>query len=39
MTERIDMLGGEFNIDSAIGEGTKVVITLPAPNENQDTNS
>jgi len=30
--ERVEMLGGTFEIDSAVGKGTRVVFTLPARN-------
>lgn len=28
--ERIEMLGGEFDVDSVIGQGTRIVIQIPA---------
>jgi two-component system, NarL family, sensor histidine kinase DegS len=30
--ERVEMLGGTFEIDSAVGKGTRVVFTVPARN-------
>jgi len=34
--ERVDILGGEFNIDTAIGQGTRVGFTIPLAAEGQD---
>ena len=36
MEERITMLGGEFDIDSAPGRGTVLRITIPMPQETSD---
>lgn len=34
--ERVDILGGEFNIDTAIGQGTRIGFTIPLAAEGQD---
>ena len=34
--ERVDILGGEFNIDTAIGQGTRIGFTIPLAIEGQD---
>ena len=34
--ERVDILGGEFNIDTAIGQGTRIGFTIPLATEGQD---
>ena len=34
--ERVDILGGEFNIDTAIGQGTRIGFTIPLAMEGQD---
>jgi len=34
--ERVDILNGEFNIDTAIGQGTRVGFTIPLASEGQD---
>ena len=34
--ERVDILNGEFNIDTAIGQGTRVGFTIPLAAEGQD---
>lgn len=34
--ERVDILNGEFNIDTAIGQGTRIGFTIPLATEGQD---
>ena len=34
--ERVDILNGEFNIDTAIGQGTRIGFTIPLAAEGQD---
>ena len=34
--ERVDILNGEFNIDTAIGQGTRIGFTIPIATEGQD---
>lgn len=34
--ERVDILKGEFNIDTAIGQGTRIGFTIPLATEGQD---
>ena len=34
--ERVDILNGEFNIDTAIGQGTRIGFTIPLASEGQD---
>lgn len=34
--ERVDILKGEFNIDTAIGQGTRIGFTIPLETEGQD---
>jgi two-component system sensor histidine kinase DegS len=34
--ERVDILGGEFNIDTAIGQGTRIGFSIPLATEGQD---
>ena len=34
--ERVDILGGEFNIDTAIGQGTRIGFSIPLAAEGQD---
>jgi two-component system sensor histidine kinase DegS len=34
--ERVDILGGEFSIDTAIGQGTRIGFTIPLAIEGQD---
>jgi two-component system sensor histidine kinase DegS len=34
--ERVDILGGEFSIDTAIGQGTRIGFTIPLETEGQD---
>ena len=34
--ERVDILQGEFNIDTAIGQGTRIGFTIPLETEGQD---
>lgn len=34
--ERVDILGGEFSIDTAIGQGTRIGFTIPLAAEGQD---
>jgi signal transduction histidine kinase len=33
MAERADALGGGLNVDSTIGRGTRVVLTIPIPSD------
>lgn len=34
--ERVDILNGEFNIDTAVGQGTRIGFTIPLSTEGQD---
>jgi two-component system sensor histidine kinase DegS len=34
--ERVDILNGEFNVDTAIGQGTRIGFTIPLATEGQD---
>lgn len=34
--ERVDILGGEFNIDTAVGQGTRIGFAIPLMTEGQD---
>jgi two-component system sensor histidine kinase DegS len=34
--ERVDILEGEFNIDTAVGQGTRIGFSIPLATENQD---
>jgi two-component system sensor histidine kinase DegS len=34
--DRVEILRGEFNIDTAIGQGTRIGFTIPIDNEGQD---
>jgi two-component system sensor histidine kinase DegS len=34
--DRVEILKGEFNVDTAIGQGTRIGFTIPASSEGQD---
>ncbi len=34
--DRVEILKGDFNIDTAVGQGTRIGFTIPASSEGQD---
>ena len=38
MKERVELLGGAFNISSELGKGTRLNIAIPLIQEERDTN-